>query len=73
MYHGRIEVSNEMLKQLLKIEEDVEITSVFQTESNKLSNTTSIMIVSEKLTAITLSTHEGWHIPITKSYDNGGI
>lgn len=64
-YRGRMRVSFELLKELLRLEENVDITNVIRTEEDQNYETFSIFLSSDDKSSFTYNVQEGAKIPLT--------
>lgn len=64
-YRGRIKVSFELLKELLKLEDNVDITNVIRTEDDQNYETFTIYLSSDEKSSFTYNVPEGAKIPLS--------
>lgn len=64
-YRGRMRVSFELLKELLKLEDHVDITNVVRTEEDQNYETFTIFLSSDNKSSLTYNVQEGAKIPLS--------
>lgn len=64
-YRGRMRITFEFLKDLLKLDEDVEITDVLRTDEDTNYDTFTVHVSSKEKTSVTYNVKEGAKIPLS--------
>lgn len=64
-YRGRIKVSFELLKQLLQLEDHVDITNIIRAEDDLNYETFTIFVGSNDKSSVTYNVPEGAKIPLS--------
>lgn len=63
-YKGKMRITIELLKDLLKLDEKVDITDIFRSEEDRDYDTFTIYLSSKDKTNITNAVNEGARIPL---------
>lgn len=64
-YRGRIKISFELLKELLQLEDHVDITNVIRMEDDQNYETFTVFLASENKSSFTYNVPEGAKIPLS--------